>query len=120
MRKSNRIRSSSVADWFAEEEVRTPGFIADCDAHVEHCGIATKLRDMRRAARVTRSQVAELAGVTPEQVARMEEPKNGATPSFTVLACVAGAFGKKIRMRLCRRHVPGIREIPPAPEPWLP
>jgi ribosome-binding protein aMBF1 (putative translation factor) len=94
--KTNPHHGSSVNDWFAEEEARHPGFLAEIDEEVERMALAHKLRELREAAGLSQAQLAKRVGTKAPGIARLESGRFA--PRIGVLRKVASALGARLRI----------------------
>lgn len=92
----NPHHGASVDDWFAEEETKRPGFLAEVDEEVERMAIAHKLKELRLSAGLSQAQLAKRIGTKAPGVARMESGKFA--PRIGVLQKVASALGVRLRI----------------------
>jgi len=95
--RKNPHHGSSVNEWFAEEEAKRPGFLAEVDEEVERMAIAHKLKELRKAAGLSQAELAKRIGTKAPGIARMESGKFA--PRIGVLHKVATALGVRLRIR---------------------
>ena len=95
--RKNPHHGSSVTEWFAEEEAKRPGFLAEVDEEVERMAIAHKLKELRKAAGLSQAELAKRIGTKAPGIARMESGKFA--PRIGVLHKVATALGVRLRIQ---------------------
>jgi ribosome-binding protein aMBF1 (putative translation factor) len=95
--RKNPHHGSSVNEWFAEEEAKRPGFLAEVDEEVERMAIAHKLKELRKAAGLSQAELAKRVGTKAPGIARMESGKFA--PRLGVLHKVATALGVRLRIQ---------------------
>ena len=95
--RKNPHHGSSVSEWFAEEEAKRPGFLAEVDEEVERMAIAHKLKELRKAAGLSQAELAKRVGTKAPGIARMESGKFA--PRIGVLHRVATALGVRLRIQ---------------------
>jgi ribosome-binding protein aMBF1 (putative translation factor) len=95
--RKNPHHGSSVTEWFAEEEAKRPGFLAEVDEEVERTAIAHKLKELRKAAGLSQAELAKRIGTKAPGIARMESGKFA--PRIGVLHKVATALGVRLRIQ---------------------
>ena len=86
-----------MTEWFAEEEAKRPGFLAEVDEEVERMAIAHKLKELRKAAGLSQAELAKRIGTKAPGIARMESGKFA--PRIGVLHKVATALGVRLRIQ---------------------
>lgn len=95
--RKNHHHGSSVNEWFAEEEAKRPGFLAEVDEEVERMAIAHKLKELRKAAGLSQAELAKRIGTKAPGIARMESGRFA--PRIGVLHKVAAALGVRLRIQ---------------------
>jgi ribosome-binding protein aMBF1 (putative translation factor) len=95
--RKNRHHGSSVNAWFAEEEAKRPGFLAEVDEEVERMALAHRLKELRVAAGLSQAELAARIGTKAPGVARMESGRYA--PRMGVLHKVASALGVRVRIQ---------------------
>jgi HTH-type transcriptional regulator/antitoxin HipB len=93
----NAHQGSSVNEWFAEEEAKRPGFIAEVDEEVERMALAHQLKELREAAGLSQAALAKRIGTKPPGIARLESGKFA--PRIGMLRKVAHALGVRLRIQ---------------------
>jgi transcriptional regulator with XRE-family HTH domain len=86
-----------VDSWFAEEEARRPGFLAEVDEEVERMALAHKLRELREAAGLSQAELARRIGTKAPGIARMESGRFA--PRMSILRKVASALGVRLSIQ---------------------
>ena len=88
---------SSFNDWLAEEEARSPGFLAAVDAEVDRRALARMVRQLRERLGLSQAELAARVGTKQPGIARVESGR--VVPRLELLQKIAAASGRSLEVR---------------------